>query len=59
MPLPKGSGVMPIPILSQKSPNLAIVDWCLIATQEVSIGTLPCPHDLDDVCPDGHLLSSY
>ena len=28
---------MPIPILSQESPNLAIVDWCLIATQEVSI----------------------
>ena len=31
--------VMPIPVLSQESPNLAIVDWCLIATQKVSIGT--------------------
>ena len=29
----------PIPVLSQESPNLAIVDWCLIATQEVSIET--------------------
>ena len=32
------SGVMPIPFLSRESPNLAIVDWCLIASQEVSIG---------------------
>ena len=30
---------MPIPILSQESPNLVIVNWYLIATQEVSIGT--------------------
>ena len=29
---------MPIPFLSRESPNLAIVDWCLIASQEVSIG---------------------
>ena len=28
---------MPIPFLSQESPNLAIVDWYLIATEEVSI----------------------
>ena len=28
---------MPIPFLSRESPNLAIVDWCLIASQEVSI----------------------
>ena len=38
MPAPKGSGVMPILFLSRESPNLAIVDWCLIASQEVSIG---------------------
>ena len=38
MPAPKGSGVMPIPFLSRESPNLAIVDWCLIASKEVSIG---------------------
>ena len=25
---------MPIPVLSKKLPNLAIVDWCLIDTQE-------------------------
>ena len=24
---------MPIPVLSQESPNLAIVDWCLIVQQ--------------------------
>ena len=30
---------MPIPILSQESPDLAIVDWCLIPTEEVSIAT--------------------
>ena len=30
---------MPIPVLSQKLPNLAIVDWCLIDTQEVSVRT--------------------
>ena len=30
---------MPIPILSQELPNLPIVDWCLIASQEVLIGT--------------------
>ena len=29
---------MPIPFLSRELPNLAIVDWCLIASQEVSIG---------------------
>ena len=29
---------MPIPFLSRESPNLAIVDWCLIASKEVSIG---------------------
>ena len=29
---------MPIPFLSRESPNLAIVDWCLIASQEVSVG---------------------
>ena len=28
---------MPIPFLSQESPNLAIVDWYLITTEEVSI----------------------
>ena len=28
---------MPILFLSQESPNLAIVDWYLIATEEVSI----------------------
>ena len=28
---------MPIPLLSRELPNLAIVDWCLIASQEVSI----------------------
>ena len=38
MPYPKGSGVMPMPFLSRESPNLAIVDWCLIDSQEVSIG---------------------
>ena len=30
---------MPIPFLSQESPNLVIVDWCLIVTQEVLIRT--------------------
>ena len=34
---PKGSGVMPIPLLSRESPNLAIVNWWLIGSQEVSI----------------------
>ena len=29
---------MPIPFLARELPNLAIVDWCLIASQEVSIG---------------------
>ena len=29
---------MPIPFLSSESPNLAIVDWCLMALKEVSIG---------------------
>ena len=38
MSAPKGSGVMPVPFLSRESPNLVIVDWCLIASQEVSIG---------------------
>ena len=28
---------MPIPFLSRELPNLAIVDWCLIASQEVLI----------------------
>ena len=37
-PLPKGSGIMPIPILSRESPYLAIVNWCLIAKEKVSIG---------------------
>ena len=30
---PKGSGLMP-----RESPNLAIIDWRLIASQKVSIG---------------------
>ena len=29
---------MPIPFLSREWPYLAIVDWCLIASKEVSIG---------------------
>ena len=29
---------MPIPFLSRESPNLAIADWCLLASKEVSIG---------------------
>ena len=56
---------MPIPILYEELPNLSIVDWCLIATEEVSIGT-----DVIEimwtwknrgriVCPDRHLLCSY
>ena len=53
MPLPKGSGVMPIPILSQESPNIAIVNWYPRGVD------LLCPHDLDDVYPDRHLLCSY
>ena len=28
---------MPIPFLSRELPHLAVVDWCLIASQEVSI----------------------
>ena len=36
--LTKGSDVMPIPLLSRESPNLVIVDRCLIASQEVLIG---------------------
>ena len=29
---------MPLPFLSRESPNLAIVDWCLLTSKEVSIG---------------------
>ena len=29
---------MPVPFLSRESPNLAIDDWCLIASQEVLNG---------------------
>ena len=33
----EGSGVMPIPFCPKNRQILAIVDWCLIGTQEVSI----------------------
>ena len=36
-PLRKGSGEIPIPFLSEKSPTLESDNWCLITTQEVTI----------------------
>ena len=32
--------IMPIPFLSRESPNLAIVDWCLIASLRLLINIL-------------------
>ena len=37
-PPPKGSGEMPIPFLSEKSPTLASDNWCLILTQDFTKG---------------------
>ena len=42
---------MPIPYLSKKLPNLVIVDWCLIASQEVNAIEEMVDHDLDDLLP--------
>ena len=47
---------MPIPVLSQESPNLAIVDRCLIGTQEMSIGTNGIEIMWTLKSPDRHLL---
>ena len=37
-PFPKGSGEIPIPFLSEKSPTLASDNWCLIGTQDFTKG---------------------